>query len=46
MDNDRENGIHFLIEFADSDGCEYAMTTLQTDGFLVLKHDLAVSLNL
>ena len=38
---DREDGNHFLIEFSDSDGCEYAMATLQTDGFLVLKHDLA-----
>ena len=38
---DREDGNHFLIEFADSDGCEYAMATLQADGFLVLKHDLA-----
>jgi hypothetical protein len=38
---DREDGNHFLIEFADSDGCEYAMVTLQTDDFLVLKHDLA-----
>ena len=38
---DREDGNYFLIEFADSEGCEYAMTTLQADSFLVLKHDLA-----
>lgn len=38
--DDWEDGHYFLIEFADSNGCEYAMATLQTDGFLVLKHDL------
>ena len=33
----------YLVEFSDSRGCEYAMTTLQASEFLVLQYDLAVA---
>ncbi len=40
---EQEDSHHFLIEFADAQGCEYAMAILQADSFLVLKHELAES---
>lgn len=33
----------YLIEFADSQGCEYAMVTLQESEFLVLQYDLVAA---
>lgn len=33
----------YLIEFADSQGCEYAMAVLQADEVLVLHYELAVA---
>jgi hypothetical protein len=33
---------HYLVEFADSQGCEYAMATLSADEILVLHYDLAI----
>ncbi|MEH2254864.1 MAG: DUF4926 domain-containing protein [Nostoc sp.] len=34
---------HYLVEFADTQGCEYAMTTLSSDEILVLHYDLAIA---
>lgn len=33
---------HYLVEFADSQGCEYAMAKLRADEILVLHYDLAI----
>ncbi|MBC6432532.1 DUF4926 domain-containing protein [Nostoc sp. HG1] len=33
---------HYLVEFADTQGCEYAMATLRADEILVLHYDLAI----
>jgi hypothetical protein len=40
---DQTNPPQYLIEFADSQGCEYAMATLQEAEFLVLQYDLAAA---
>jgi hypothetical protein len=34
---------HYLVEFADSQGQEYAMTILKPDEFLVLQYELAAA---
>ncbi len=34
---------HYLVEFADTQGCEYAMATLRADEILVLHYDLAIA---
>lgn len=31
---------HYLVEFADNEGCEYAMATLKADELLVLHYEL------
>jgi Domain of unknown function (DUF4926) len=33
---------YYLVEFADSQGCEYAIATLRADEILVLHYDLAI----
>ncbi|HEY9826809.1 MAG TPA: DUF4926 domain-containing protein [Stenomitos sp.] len=38
--HDQINPPQYLIEFSDSQGCEYAMATLQETEFLVLQYDL------
>jgi Domain of unknown function (DUF4926) len=40
---DQTNPPQYLIEFADSQGCEYAMPTLQVSEFLVLQYDLVAA---
>jgi hypothetical protein len=40
---DQANQPHYLIEFADSKGCEHAMATLQESEFLVLQYDLVAA---
>ncbi len=40
---DQTNPPQYLIEFADSQGCEYAMATLQESEFLVLQYDLVAA---
>lgn len=35
---------HYLVEFADTQGCEYAMAVLKTDELLVLHYDLEVEI--
>jgi hypothetical protein len=40
---DEANPPQYLINFADSQGCEYAMVTLQESEFLVLQYDLVVA---
>ncbi|MBW4554126.1 MAG: DUF4926 domain-containing protein [Aphanocapsa sp. GSE-SYN-MK-11-07L] len=35
---------HYLVEFADEQGCEYAMATLQASEFLILYAELPLSL--
>ncbi|MBD2243443.1 DUF4926 domain-containing protein [Nostoc sp. FACHB-888] len=34
---------HYLVEFADTQGSEYAMATLRADEILVLHYDLAIA---
>ncbi|MDZ8223670.1 DUF4926 domain-containing protein [Nostoc sp. ChiVER01] len=34
---------HYLVEFADTQGCEYAIATLRADEILVLHYDLAIA---
>lgn len=34
---------HYLVEFADTQGCEYAMATLRADEILVLHYDVAIA---
>ena len=34
---------HYLVEFADTQGREYAMATLKADAFLVLQYELTVA---
>jgi hypothetical protein len=38
----RENKNHYLIEFADLEGCEYAMATLTAEEILVLNYELSI----
>lgn len=40
---DQSNPPQYLTEFADSQGCEYAMATLQETEFLVLQYDLVAA---
>jgi hypothetical protein len=40
---EQEKEYHYLVEFADTQGCEYAMATLRADEILVLHYDLAVA---
>ncbi|WP_254921453.1 DUF4926 domain-containing protein [Nodularia sp. NIES-3585] len=39
----QEEEYHYLVEFADTQGCEYAMATLRADEILVLHYDLAIA---
>lgn len=39
---EQEEEYHYLVEFADTQGCEYAMATLRADEILVLHYDLAI----
>lgn len=34
---------HYLVEFSDSHGCEYAVATLQAQEFLVLQYELSAA---
>ncbi|MEH1781482.1 MAG: DUF4926 domain-containing protein [Nostoc sp.] len=34
---EQEEEYHYLVEFADTQGCEYAMATLRADEILVLE---------
>jgi hypothetical protein len=38
----REDNNYYLIEFADLEGCEYAMATLTAKEILVLNYELSV----
>ncbi|MEH2052593.1 MAG: DUF4926 domain-containing protein [Nostoc sp.] len=38
----QEEEYHYLVEFADTQGCAYAMATLRADEILVLHYDLAI----
>lgn len=38
-----EEEYHYLVEFADTQGCEYAMATLRADELLVLHYELTVA---
>ncbi|MEG4170244.1 MULTISPECIES: DUF4926 domain-containing protein [unclassified Microcoleus] len=40
---DTENECQYLVEFADSQGSEYAMAMLKADEILVLQYELAVA---
>ena len=40
---EQEEEYHYLVEFADTQGCEYAMATLRADEILVLHYDLAIA---
>jgi hypothetical protein len=40
---DTEKECQYLVEFADSQGIEYAMAMLKSDEILVLQHELAVA---
>ncbi|MHC5720950.1 MAG: DUF4926 domain-containing protein [Nostoc sp.] len=40
---EQEEKYHYLVEFADTQGCEYAMATLRADEILVLHYDLAIA---
>ena len=40
---EQEEEYHYLVEFADTQGCEYAMATLKADEILVLHYDLAIA---
>ncbi|MEH1938491.1 MAG: DUF4926 domain-containing protein [Nostoc sp.] len=40
---EQEEENHYLVEFADTQGCEYAMATLRSDEILVLHYDLAIA---
>lgn len=37
------DGCQYLVEFADLQGCEYAMATLKADELLVLHYELTVA---
>ncbi|MEH2462876.1 DUF4926 domain-containing protein [Nostoc sp.] len=41
--DEQEEEYHYLVEFADTQGCEYAMATLRTNEILVLHYDLAIA---
>jgi Domain of unknown function (DUF4926) len=34
---------HYLVEFSDHRGCEYAMATMQAQEFLILQYELSVA---
>ncbi len=38
----REDKNYYLVEFADLEGCEYAMATLTTEEILILNYELSV----
>lgn len=38
----REDKNYYLVEFADLEGCEYAMSILTTEEILVLNYELSV----
>ncbi|MEA5514733.1 DUF4926 domain-containing protein [Nodularia sp. UHCC 0506] len=40
---EQEEEYHYLVEFADTQGCEYAMATLRADEVLVLHYDLVIA---
>ncbi|MEA5604220.1 DUF4926 domain-containing protein [Nostoc sp. UHCC 0252] len=40
---EQEEEYHYLVEFADTQGSEYAMATLRADEILVLHYDLAIA---
>ena len=40
---EQEEEYHYLVEFADTQGCEYAMAALRADEILVLHYDLAIA---
>ncbi|MDZ8109601.1 MAG: DUF4926 domain-containing protein [Nostoc sp. DedQUE12a] len=40
---EQEEEYHYLVEFADTQGCEYVMATLRADEILVLHYDLAIA---
>jgi Domain of unknown function (DUF4926) len=40
---EQDEEYHYLVEFADTQGCEYAMATLKADEILVLHYDLAIA---
>ncbi|MBN3894662.1 MAG: DUF4926 domain-containing protein [Nostoc sp. NOS(2021)] len=40
---EQEEENHYLVEFADTQGSEYAMATLRSDEILVLHYDLAIA---
>ncbi len=40
---DQANSSQYLIKFAEPQGCEYAMVTLQESEFLVLQYDLVAA---
>jgi Domain of unknown function (DUF4926) len=40
---DRGKEYHYLVEFSDSQGIEYAMAILKADEILVLQYELAVA---
>ncbi|MCC5650843.1 DUF4926 domain-containing protein [Nostoc sp. XA013] len=40
---EQEEEYHYLVEFADTQGCEYAMATLRADEIFVLHYDLAIA---
>ncbi|MEH2336294.1 DUF4926 domain-containing protein [Nostoc sp.] len=40
---EQQEEYHYLVEFADTQGCEYAMATLRADEILVLHYDLAIA---
>ncbi|MBG1262927.1 DUF4926 domain-containing protein [Nostoc commune] len=40
---EQEEEYHYLVEFADTQGCEYAMATLRADEILVLHYYLAIA---
>jgi hypothetical protein len=40
---EQEEEYHYLVEFADTQGCEYAMATLRSDEILVLHYNLAIA---
>ncbi len=39
---DHNQEVHYLVEFADTQGCEYAMATLKTQELLVLHYELSL----
>ena len=38
-----KQGVDYLVEFADSDGCEFAIAYLQATEFLTLQYELVAA---